>query len=294
MSRREDLVLGGRALRALRAADVVRPAAAAPAAACDPFGTRPPCHAGGVDRDRAPRATRAATRSSTSAARSRGASSTGACGALAYALASTYGAGPGGRSRSCAATTAASIEALAGGGADRRRRAGAEHRVRGAAARGRACGARVAAVVHDAEFCARLDAPGDASARLVAWTDEPGLLAPTEALARAAVDLDGRPRAAARSRSSPRARPGRRRVPRATCRSRAMVGPIATLIEHLGLRRGEPVLVARRCSTASVSRSPRSPRRSARPSCCSAASTPEDALATIARAPGRLPRRAFP
>jgi fatty-acyl-CoA synthase len=156
--------------------------------------------------------------------------------ALAHALVDTYGAGPRRPVALMCRNHRGVLEGLAAAA-----RAGADvlalntefapPQLAAALARRDA-----AVVVHDEEFAERLEASGDATPRLgpSGW----------EARARTALDLDDAPghRSQITILTS-----GTTGTPKAAARDlpvRAILGAAITLIEQLGLRRGEPVLVA--------------------------------------------------
>jgi fatty-acyl-CoA synthase len=105
-------------------------------------------------------------------------------------------------------------------------------------------GRNVAVLVYDEEFADRLEAAGDPSPRLLAWREDPATPSALDEWARTTADLSGPPGRRSRITILTSGTTG---VPKAAARDlpvRALLGATTTLIEHLGLRRGEPVLVA--------------------------------------------------
>jgi len=242
MSARENIAVAARTAAALRAADVIRPisplklwragaaghalqatpaASIAIAAATDPTGVAVVDDDGALTWAELDRRARA----------------------LAHAFVTSYGAGPEHPIAVICRNHRGVLEVLAAGA-----RAGADVlalNTEFAAPQVAAAlsGRGVAVVVHDSEFTALLEQAETGVQLLCAWTEDE-VTAPLELLARADVSLDSPPSRRAQITILTSGTTG---VPKAASRdisARTMVGSLITLIEHLHLRRGSPVLVA--------------------------------------------------
>jgi acyl-CoA synthetase (AMP-forming)/AMP-acid ligase II len=243
VSKRENIAIAARTASALRAADVIRP--------ISPLKLWRAGAAG-----HALQATPAASIAIAAATDSNGVAIVDDDGqltwaqldrrarALAHAFVSTYGAGAEHPIALICRNHRAVLEVLAAGA-----RAGADVLALNtefaapqlaAALRGRG----VAVVVHDSEFTAVLEQAELGVPLLCAWHDGDQSAAPLEVLARAPASLDAPP---PRRSQITILTSGTTGVPKAASRdisARTMVGSLVTLVEHLHLRRGNPVLVA--------------------------------------------------